>query len=231
MIQSFFSSLFGKKKFGPPPQLLADQLRKPHGLLGKRVANKLNETNRFLYHFVLSNNEWKDGFEVLEIGFGNGKLFPTLFAKAKNLRITGLDFSEKMTQSARRENRAQVQSGQLEIFDGASDHMPFADGSFDFVFCINVIYFWENPDKHLAEIKRVLKPSGVFCTGMRPQASMEKLPFTQFGFHLYTAEEWQSVLMRNGFHISKCIHADEPPIALYDQQLKIESLCINTTII
>lgn len=189
----------------------------------------MNETNRFLYNLVLKNNDWKDGFNVLEIGFGNGKFFPELFAKAKNIQVSGLDFSAKMVSAAKKENRDLINGGQLNIQEGESNHMPFADVSFDFVFCINVIYFWEKPEEHLAEIKRVLKPGGTFCTGMRPKASMEKLPFTQFGFHMYTEGEWQEVLMKNGFTISKSVRADEPPIALYDQQLKIESLCINAT--
>ncbi len=189
----------------------------------------MNAGNLFLYDLVLKNNEWQDGFQVLEIGFGNGKFFPELFTKARNVHVSGLDFSSEMVAAARKENRDWIIAGRLHIQEGESNRMPFADASFDFVFCINVIYFWESPEEHLAEIKRVLKPDGIFCTGMRPKSSMEKLPFTQFGFHMYTEDEWQAILIKNGFSISKSIRADEPPFELYDQQLNIESLCINAT--
>ncbi len=189
----------------------------------------MNETNRFLYDLVLMNNNWKDGFQVVEIGFGNGKFFPEFFEKAKNIHVSGLDFSSQMVAIARKENRYLIDAGRLNIQEGESNKMPFADASFDFVFCINVIYFWEKPEEHLAEIKRLLKPGGTFCTGMRPKESMEKLPFTQFGFCMYSEMEWQEVLIDNGFTISKSVRADEPPISLYDQQLNIESLCISAT--
>lgn len=72
----------------------------------------------------------------------------------------------------------------------SSDKMPFADNSFDKVFCINVIYFWEQPAEHLKEIYRVLKPGGKFYTTIRSKESMAEMPFTKYGFNMYSQSEW-----------------------------------------
>jgi SAM-dependent methyltransferase len=56
---------------------------------------------------------------------------------------------------------------------------------FDRIFCINVIYFWDDPAAHLREVRRVLKPGGTFTAVFRTRAAMVKMPFTQFGFAMY----------------------------------------------
>lgn len=47
--------------------------------------------------------------------------------------------------------------------------LPFADGSIDAVTALNVLYFLEDPAVGVAEVKRVLRPGGLFvaCTQMR----------------------------------------------------------------
>ncbi len=76
-----------------------------------------------------------------------------------------------------------IADGKLILQLGSSDKLPFADNSFDKVFCINVVYFWDEPQKHLQEISRVLKPGGKFYATIRTKESMELMPFTKYGFH------------------------------------------------
>ena len=184
---------------GPTPQQMAAQLRKPHGFMARKVGERMNAANRSLYEAAWKALELRDGMSVLEIGFGNGLFFPDLSKQAKELKVVGLDFSEDMVKQATARNAGLVSSGRLTLSHGASDHMPYPDASFDRVFCINVVYFWDDPAAHLREVRRVLRPGGTFTAILRTRSSMEKLPFASHGFTKYEQADWEQVLRANGF--------------------------------
>ncbi len=223
---SIFSRLLSFIKFSPNSKTVAAQLRQPSGFLGVAVGKKMNQSNALLYHFVFEKMEIQPGESILEIGFGNGQFFPDLFSKAENLKISGLDFSKKMVGEAAQKNQKAIRDGNLILKFGASDQMPFADGSFDKVFCINVAYFWENPADHLAEILRVLKFGGKFYACLREKSSMEKMPFTEFGFTKYEANDWAAVLEKSGFGKSETHFLHETGIPGPDgKALELDSFC------
>jgi ubiquinone/menaquinone biosynthesis C-methylase UbiE len=207
-------------------KLMANQLRMPSGLLAKITGNKMNASNKLLYHLTLNNLQVKDEDHILEIGFGNGKFFSELNAKANNLTISGMDHSPEMVKEAVRNNRDLHASGKLKTLAGSSDNMPFEDNSFDKIFCINVIYFWEKPALHLQEIHRVLKPGGFFCTGFRPKENLSKFPFAKHGFTLYTKEEWKNLLEENGFRFVLSQNGKHLEKKMNQENTPFESLCV-----
>lgn len=186
---------------------MAKQLRRPSGVMGDKVGNMMNKANEFLYDFTLCVMNLSDNQTILEIGFGNGKFFDKIFSRANNLQVTGLDFSETMFSQAKEKNTEAIASGKLKLQLGNSDKLPFPDNSFDKIFCINVIYFWNEPQKHLQEIHRVLKPGGRFYATVRTKESMLKMPFTKYGFSFYDTENWK-------MQLDKCslIFAEEKPV-------------------
>lgn len=208
-------------------KIIAKQLRKPGGLLAGKVGNQMNKTNGFLYDFTVDSMQLKDSESVLEIGFGNGKFFDKLFSVANNLAISGLDFSSEMVKEAKANNPSATNSGKLDLRFGSSDHIPFADNSFDKVFCINVIYFWEQPADHLKEIYRVLKPGGKFYISIRTKETLELMPFTAYGFNMYSENEYVQMLQRNHLHHVKTEKAKNEPDAEFGKKtFKAESVCI-----
>jgi SAM-dependent methyltransferase len=54
--------------------------------------------------------------------------------------------------------------------------LPFEDETFDKIFTVNTVYFWENPVEFLNEIYRVLKDDGTFVLTFGQRDFMEKLP-------------------------------------------------------
>lgn len=223
---NFIQWLKAKLRPALSPKKLAKQLRKPSGKLGEAVGKKMNESNSFLYDFVLDAMQVENNQAILEIGFGNGKFFDKLFSKAKNLKISGIDFSETMVKMAEINNKETIISGDLDLWHGNSDVLPFDYNSFDKVFCINVVYFWENPTDNLMEIHRVLKPGGKFYTGIRHKDSMKYMPFTQFGFTMYDEEGWKNQLTRNLFKFEETLAIEEPPIEFNGEYFTPKSLCI-----
>ncbi len=216
-----------KKYFGKLRQKnFAKQLRQPHGTAGIKVGIMMNNGNEVLYDFTLSAMQIEENDTILEIGFGNGKFFNKLFSEAGNLKIAGIDYSETMLKEACEKNQASIVSGKLTLQQGNSDHLPFEDNSFDKVFCINVIYFWDNPQQHLEEINRVLKPGGKFYATIRSKSSMDLMPFTMYGFTKYTEEEWKEVLNKTPLRFLKTERVDEPPMNVENAPLNIYSLCM-----
>ena len=221
----FIQKLMSRFLPAPTPQMIAKQLRQPSGKMGEAVGCKMNESNGFLYDFIIEAMQLKDNDSVLEIGFGNGKFFDKVFAKAKNLKISGIDFSSTMLKAAQKNNIQAIEEDRLDICFGDCEVLPFNDNSFDKVFCINVVYFWQNPTDNLMEIHRVLKPGGKFYTGIRHKDSMKYMPFTQFGFTMYDEESWKTQLVRNLFKFSDVLTIEEPPIEFNGDYFTPTSLC------
>mgnify|MGYP000961369080 CR=1 FL=1 len=219
--------MFNKNKWLQPWfKLMAKQLSKPTGFFARLTGKKMNETNRQMYEQVFSSMAVEDGDAILEIGFGNGKFFPELYSKAKDLSLSGIELSQEMVTEAIKNNHALVDAGTLKLQTGATNSLPFADNSFDKIFCINVIYFWEDAPAHLQEIKRVLKPGGKFYTGFRPAANMLQIPFTQYGFRLYSEDEWKDVLDKNGFTVEGFTKTTGPEMKIGGRNILLEAVCM-----
>lgn len=213
----------------PNPKRIAKQLRKPSGAIAHKVAEKMNESNAPLYALALQEMKLSDGEKVLEIGFANGYFFNQLFSSAKNLHISGLDFSPEMVKTAKVLNTEHLEAETLDLRLGSSDAMPFEDARFDKVFCVNLIYFWDSPSEHLSEVLRVLKPGGRFYTIIRTKETLKKMPFTQYGFKLYEAQEWASTLEGAGFKAAQVVEHTEPPVYYEGQPFQLSSLCISAS--
>ena len=94
---------------------------------------------------------------VLDIGCGNGRLID-LFEN-KSIKYTGVDFSEKLIEIAKKER------GKKGKFIKANAlNMPFENNSFDVIFSVAVLHHIpskENRIRFISEANRVLKPGGV----------------------------------------------------------------------
>lgn len=207
-------------------EFIAQQLRKPSGNFAGKVAEKMNEGNRPLYDLTFETMEFTEGNHILEIGFGGGSHFSELLAKKNQIKVTGIDYSEEMVEMAKSVNENSVTSGLLSLHQGSSDNLLFKDNTFDTIFCNMVIYFWDDHQKHLSEIYRVLKSGGKFYTGMRTRQSMLQLPFTKFGFNLFEAETWKSILSSSGFKVTGESRNTDPPLEENGEQIQLESVCI-----
>lgn len=210
----------------PDPKLIAQQLRRPSGDFASKIGHKMNEVNKPLYDLVFNTMELRKGDSILEIGFGNGKFFDDLLSKGSELKLSGLDFSEAMVKFAKQQNEANISSGNLNIKYGNSSAIPFPDDTFDKVFCTMVIYFWEQPMQHLAEIRRILKSDGKFYTGMRSHESMLAFPFVKYDFRLHSTEQWEEILINNGFSIEETHSRLDPEMEVDSNKIRLESCCV-----
>lgn len=92
---------------------------------------------------------------LLDAGCGTGNLLSALQRELPDVQLNGIDFSTQMLGRARQKvPRASIIEGDLNA------PLPYPDASFDVVTCVNVLYAVANPEKTLAELKRVLVPGG-----------------------------------------------------------------------
>ncbi|MDR8393298.1 class I SAM-dependent methyltransferase [Aliifodinibius sp. S!AR15-10] len=214
------------KENQPEPEFMAQQLRKPSGEHAGDVGQKMNKVNGPLYDLTFDVMQPRDNEAILEVGFGTGKFFDNLFARAKRLNVSGIDYSEKMVEMARQDNQPSINSGKLDLKLGNSSELPYASESFDKVFCNMVIYFWDHPESHLKEIHRVLKPGGKFFTGMRTRESMLVFPFVEYGFNLYSISEWEEILTRHVFSVINTQTQLDPELEMGENKIQLKSCCI-----
>jgi ubiquinone/menaquinone biosynthesis C-methylase UbiE len=94
---------------------------------------------------------------ILDIGCGTGKLAHRLVTHHRDARVFGIDLSESMIRAGQ-PRFATEQRVHLSVAD--SEHLPFADGTFDYVTCSNSFHHYPNQLAALREMFRVLAPGG-----------------------------------------------------------------------
>jgi len=188
---------------------LASQLSHPKGENGIATAKSMNFTNDNMIRKTIGHIDIKDEFHILEIGPGNGLHVSQLFEKRNNIRYDGIDISELMVSEAKTINEQWIDSGQatFEITNG--ENIEKQNSVYDAVFTVNTLYFWKNPKAFLGEIYRVLKSYGLFVIAFIPKNTMEKIPFTKFGFELYHNEDVCDLLRESHFEIDSVFSFDE----------------------
>lgn len=146
---------------------LRTQPGKPTGIVGRIFGYVMDIYNREDNYWTVSLLDIGDTSKVLEIGFGTGLAIAEAAKIAPHGQIYGIDHSETMLEAAQKRNRKAVESGRVVLQLGNVMALPFEDNSFDMVYSINCIYFWEPPTQGLAEISRVLKPEGIIAITAR----------------------------------------------------------------
>jgi ubiquinone/menaquinone biosynthesis C-methylase UbiE len=145
------------------------QFRKPSGLFGRLIGNRMAQGNTFDASWTVSLLNIEPDSRILEIGFGPGVSTQYAAEKASKGFVAGIDHSETMVQAARRRNAAAVKAGRMDLKQGDVASLPYPDESFDKAFSIHSIYFWAKPDDCLKELRRVLKPGGLLATTILPK--------------------------------------------------------------
>ncbi len=98
------------------------------------------------------------GKTALEVGSGGGILTEEICRMG--FTTTGIDPAEGSVITAT--NHAKASGLNIKYEKGSGEHLPYADHSFDCVFCCDVLEHVQDLPKVVSEISRVLKPGGVF---------------------------------------------------------------------
>ena len=120
---------------------------------------------------------------ILDIATGTGDLALQFAENTSAEKIIGLDISMGMLSVAIKKVAGKSFANKVEFIQGDSEALPFDDNSFDAITVSFGIRNFENLDKGLLEILRVLKKNGIFV--ILETSVPTKFPFKQ-GYDLYS---------------------------------------------
>ncbi len=97
---------------------------------------------------------------ILDLATGTADLAIAMAKHNPQAHIIGLDISEKMLEIGKEKIASQSLESQVELHLGDAASLPFENHSFDTVTVAFGVRNFEDLDKGLSEISRVLKPNG-----------------------------------------------------------------------
>ena len=146
--------------------------------------------------------------QVLELATGTGLIAKHIVRSADHIEAT--DASQEMIKQAKQG----VKSTKLYFSVQDMFHLPYADQSFDVVIVSNALHIVPEPERALAEIRRVLKEDGILIAptfthaGNDFRGKVKALFMKLAGFPLHskwTSEEYLHFLRQNGWTVRKSV--------------------------
>lgn len=177
-----------------------EKIVKPYSEEGekkKQVRNMFNSiapAYDFLNHFLslgidrswrkkaIKKLEGTGSKNILDVATGTGDLAITATKLMPVDHITGVDISDEMLEVGRKKLVKKGLSDKIVLLNGDSEDLPFKDGEFDAAIVAFGVRNFQNLDKGLSEMARVIKPGGkmVVLEFTKPRFFLFK-----FGFNLY----------------------------------------------
>lgn len=102
--------------------------------------------------------QWR-GLKVLDVGCGGG--YTCEFLAQRGAVVTGVDPAAACIEAAKKHGAAMGLDINYRV--GPGENLPFENGCFDVVVCVDVLEHVKSPAAVVMEISRVLRPAGIFC--------------------------------------------------------------------
>lgn len=142
----------------------------------------------------------KSGMRILDVGCGTGAFAFYLAEQADGCDFTGLDFDQNLIAQATKLASSKT-CNTFTFTQGDALALPFAANSFDLVVSHTFLTNISNPQKALAEMRRVSRPGGVIAS--------------------VTAQQLDHIPVHPGFYPDSHQHYYEEWVSLYGKILKL----------
>ncbi|MDO9255239.1 MAG: class I SAM-dependent methyltransferase [Bacteroidales bacterium] len=158
---------------------------------------------------------------ILEIGTGTGIIPFAISSKVSSIVAT--DISPDMIKIAA-QKQADLNIRNLDFQVQDSYNLAFPDKSFDVVIASNLLHLLYEPEKPIAEVKRVLKDNGVFiaptlCVGENTRSKIIATVIGSLsGFKVvnkWSFQDFKSMLTKNGFAVQKALRIEGKLLTAY----------------
>jgi ubiquinone/menaquinone biosynthesis C-methylase UbiE len=103
--------------------------------------------------------EGVEGPVIIDLGCGPALLLPEISRSVHGARLVGIDPSGAMLDLARRVLE-EAGPGNFELKAGRAEDLPLEDGVADVVISLKNLHEWEDAERGMAEVARVLRPGG-----------------------------------------------------------------------
>lgn len=101
-----------------------------------------------------------ESFAVLDVGCGTGTLAGIVAGANWPASVVGLDYAPAMCEQAAGKARAAGLDRGARFVAGDSEHLPFAEASFDVITCSNSFHHYPHQQAVITEMRRLLRPGG-----------------------------------------------------------------------
>jgi ubiquinone/menaquinone biosynthesis C-methylase UbiE len=180
-------------------RFIANQFRKPSGLLGRLIGNGMARGNESEARWTIDLLNIQPHTRALEIGFGPGVAIEYAAKQAPEGHVSGIDYSKTMLQIARKRNASAIRTGLVDLTYGDVHSLPYKDAAFDRAVTIHCIYFWAEPTMCLREVRRVLRTNGVLAITIQPKDKWIRRRPPADVFTLYSSSEVAQLVADAGF--------------------------------
>ncbi|MBE9007768.1 class I SAM-dependent methyltransferase [Fortiea sp. LEGE XX443] len=162
--------------------------------------------------------------KFFETGIGTGRI--AIPIAKKGYSYTGVDISHKMLSELHQ--KLEGISHQLTTVKADATFLPFADNSFDVALTVHVFHLISAWKQALAEIRRVLKPGGIYLYSHGNMNSIrvnEDVNQDRFEFH----KRWKAILASYGYVLPRYgAKEDEVLAELHQQGATLETVIAAT---
>ena len=145
--------------------------------------------------------------KVLDAGIGTGAMAVAFASRCgRPIDLTGMDLSSEMLRQADR--NLQKYNLTTHLFQGDVTNLPFVDNTFDVVLVAHVLEHMAVPEVALAELCRVLKPSGVLIACVTRRSSAGAYIQLKWRTHRVNAETAVGWFRRCGIRRVRAVSLD-----------------------
>ena len=170
----------------------------PRGTMGHVMLTMMNYGHAPLTNWGLGHIPFQNGWTILDVGCGGGQTLRRLLKRSNDAVVHGIDISEESVAKARKVN-ADLLDTRVFVRQGSASELPYADCTFDLVTAVETVYFWPELPHCFEEVKRVLKPGGLFAIIIEVSSADSVWTRVVDGLTPYSPEQLKEFLEHAGF--------------------------------
>ncbi|MCL4109854.1 UNVERIFIED_CONTAM: hypothetical protein GTU68_028763 [Idotea baltica] len=156
-----------------------DNISGNYDVMNRIITFGMDQGWRRKVHRMVIENSPKD---ILDVATGTGDM-ALMYAKDSEANIIGQDISTGMLEIARQKSLKSKLEKKVSFQTGDAENMPFENEAFDVVSVSYGIRNFEDLEKGLGEILRVLRNNGQLII---LETSVPKSAFMRFGYGIHT---------------------------------------------
>jgi cyclopropane fatty-acyl-phospholipid synthase-like methyltransferase len=180
-------------------KFIASIFKKPTGLLGIFAANLMVKNNQKNYDRLIKDLDLQPHDKLLEIGYGPGMGIQMVAKICPACTVHGIDFSRLMYKRASNYNKQHINNGRVQLQFGDFLKTSVLDNNYDKVFCLNVVYFWDELKSPFEKVLSLLKKGGAFHIYMADKNTLLKKKLPDSVFNKYSIDQVMEALKSAGF--------------------------------
>jgi SAM-dependent methyltransferase len=142
---------------------------RPQGAAGRVFGLLMEAINAPAYSFALDLLQLHATDDVLEIGFGTGRMIELMLARTRGW-VVGIDPTPTMVAWTRSRATVRREADRVRLSLGGDADILDPPASFDRIVALHSFQFWPDPGATLRRLREVLRPGGRLVLILRDHA-------------------------------------------------------------